>query len=38
MGLTREKGEQTLNGFIDGLKDTAKASADAALDAVRNKS
>ena len=38
MGLTREKGEQTLNGFIDGLKDTAKASADAAMDAVRNKS
>jgi len=38
MGFTREKGEQTLNGFIDGLKDTAKASADAALDAARNKS
>jgi hypothetical protein len=38
MGLTREKGERTLNGFIDGLKDTARASADAAMDAVRNKS
>ncbi|HEX6783579.1 MAG TPA: hypothetical protein VF098_02840 [Sphingomicrobium sp.] len=38
MGLTREKGEQTLNGFLDGLKDTARASADAAMDAVRNKS
>jgi hypothetical protein len=38
MGLTREKGESTLNGFIDGLKETARASADAAMDAVRNKS
>jgi len=37
MGFTREKGEQTLNGFIDGLKETARASADAALDAARNK-
>jgi hypothetical protein len=34
-GYTREKGEQTLNSFLDGLKDTAKASADAALEAVR---
>jgi hypothetical protein len=38
LGFTRQKGEQTLNSFLDGLKDTAKASADAALDAVRNKS
>lgn len=38
LGFTREKGESTLNGFIDGLKDTARASADAAMDAVRNKS
>ena len=37
LGFTREKGEQTLNGFIDGLKETARASADAALDAARNK-
>lgn len=37
LGFTREKGEETLNGFLDGLKDTARASADAALDAVRNK-
>jgi len=37
MGFTREKGEQTLNGFVDGLKETARASADAAMDAVRNK-
>ena len=38
LGYTREKGEQTLNSFIDGIKDTARASADAAMDAVRNKS
>jgi hypothetical protein len=38
MGFTRQKGEQTLNSLIDGLKDTAKASADAAMNAVRNKS
>jgi hypothetical protein len=37
LGYTREKGEQTLNSLIDGLKDTARASADAAMDAVRNK-
>jgi hypothetical protein len=37
LGFTRQKGEQTLNSVLDGLKDTAKASADAAIDAVRNK-
>jgi hypothetical protein len=37
LGFTRQKGEQTLNSFVEGLKDTAKASADAAMDAVRNK-
>lgn len=37
LGFTRQKGEQTLNNFLDGLKDTARASADAAMDAVRNK-
>lgn len=37
LGFTREKGEEALNGLLDGLKDTARASADAALDAVRNK-
>ena|SRR5947209_7950279 len=36
LGLTREKGEETINSLIDGLKDTARASADAALEAVRN--
>src|SRR4051794_40978128 len=37
LGLTREKGEDTLNSILDGLKDTARASADAAMAAVRNK-
>jgi hypothetical protein len=37
LGFTREKGEQALNSLLDGLKDTARASADAAADAVRNK-
>ena len=37
LGFTREKGEKTFNNFLDGLKETARASADAALDAVRNK-
>ena len=36
LGLTRQKGEETINSLIDGLKDTARASADAALEAVRN--
>lgn len=35
LGFTREQGEKQLNNFLEGLKDTAKASADAALDAVR---
>jgi hypothetical protein len=37
LGFTRAKGEETLNSLIDGLKDTARASADAAVAAVRNK-
>jgi hypothetical protein len=37
LGFTREKGEETLNNFLEGFKDTARASADAAVDAVRNK-
>jgi len=36
LGFTREQGSRQLNNFLDGLKDTAKASADAALEAVRN--
>jgi hypothetical protein len=35
LGFTREQGEKQLNNFLDGLRDTAKASADAALEAVR---
>ena len=37
LGLTRDKGQETIRSLLDGLKDTAKASADAALDAARNK-
>jgi hypothetical protein len=37
LGLSREKGEETLNNFLHGLKDTARASADAAVNAARNK-
>lgn len=37
MGLTREKGEETIGSLLDGLKETARASANAAADAVRNR-
>lgn len=37
LGFTREKGEEQLRKLIDGLKETAKASADAAYDAARSK-
>ena len=37
LGLTREKGEETIRSLIDGLTDTARTSASAAVDAVRNK-
>jgi hypothetical protein len=37
LGFSREKGEETFQNFLQGLKDTARASADAAVDAVRNK-
>jgi hypothetical protein len=36
LGFTREQGAKQLNNFLDGVRDTAKASADAALEAVRN--
>jgi hypothetical protein len=36
LGLSREKGEATIRSLIDGLTDAAKASANAAVDAVRN--
>jgi hypothetical protein len=37
MGLNREKGEETVRNLADGLIDAAKASANAAVDAVKNK-
>lgn len=36
LGLNREKGEATIRSLLDGLTDAAKASANAAVDAVRN--
>ena len=35
MGLSREKGEETIRKLLDDLTDAARASADAALDAAR---
>jgi hypothetical protein len=35
MGLNREKGEATIRSLLDGLTDAARASANAAVDAVR---
>ena len=37
MGLNRDKGEETIKSLLNGLTDAARASADAAIDAVRNK-
>jgi hypothetical protein len=37
LGFNREKGKETLNNFLRGLKDTARASADAATEAAREK-
>ena len=36
LGLSRDKGEDTIRKLLDGLTDAAKASADAALQAARN--
>src|SRR5262249_25965404 len=36
LGFTREKGEEAFHNLIQGLKDTAVASRDAAVDAVKN--
>ena len=35
LGLNREKGEETIRGLLGGLGDAARASADAAMGAVR---
>jgi hypothetical protein len=37
LGISREKGEKTIRGLIDGLSDAARVSADAAVHAVRDK-
>lgn len=36
LGLSREKGEQTIRELLEGVSDAARASANAALDSVRN--
>ena len=35
--ISRDKGEETIRNLLSGLTDAAKASADAAAQAVRNK-
>jgi hypothetical protein len=35
MGLNRQKGEETIRNLLDGLSDAARASANAAVDAIR---
>ena len=37
LGLTREKGEETIRSLLEGVADAAKTSAGAALDAARNR-
>ncbi len=37
LGLTREKGEETIRSLFKGVTDAAKASAEAALDTARTK-
>ena len=37
LGLSREKGGETIRNLLDGLTDAARASANAAMDSVRNK-
>jgi hypothetical protein len=36
LGLNREKGEETIRNLLGGLGDAERASANAAVDAVRN--
>ena len=38
LGINRQKGEETIRSLLDGVRDAAKASSQAALDAARNKS
>ena len=37
LGLTREKGEETIRSLFQGMTEAAKASAESALDAARTK-
>ena len=37
LGLTREKGEETIRSLLKGVTDAAKASAQSALDTARSK-
>src|SRR6184192_587386 len=37
LGLSREKGEETIRSLLQGVTDAARASGQAALDAARNK-
>lgn len=37
LGLTREKGEETIRALFEGVTDAARASAGAALDAARKR-
>ena len=37
LGLSRDKGEETIRSLLGGLGDAARASANAAVDSVRNK-
>ena len=37
LGISREKGEETIRNLLNGLSDAARASADAAAQAVRSK-
>src|SRR5947208_11062027 len=37
LGISRVKGEETTRGLLEGLTDAAKASANAAVDAVRSR-
>ena len=37
LGINREKGEETIRSLLQGVGEAARASADAAISAVRNK-
>jgi hypothetical protein len=37
LGISRDKGGETIRNLLDGISDAARASANAAVDTVRNK-